>query len=123
MSLDWNIENVQDWETVCKDDDGITLSAVTNALIWATTGVGLGEITEANLDEFAWRLDLYQKIYEPLIVEVKDDEFVPRFITYTEVKQHVGLHTNVSRETRAQWLKRITEFSFNDFVRYRKVEA
>lgn len=122
MSLDWNLEDIKDWETVTKADDG-TMSPVTHALIMSTMGVGMGTITEANADEFAWRLDLYQHMYGALLVDVVDEEFVAHVVSPDEVRQHIGLRTNAALETRVKWLKRITEDHFRQFTRNHKVST
>lgn len=116
MSLDWNLEDIKDWETVTRTEDG-TMNPVTHALIMSTMGVGMGSITEANADEFAWRLDLYQHWFGALLVDVEDGEFTAHVVSPAEVRQHIGLHTNVSLETRARWLKRMSEDHYREFTR------
>jgi hypothetical protein len=116
MSLNWNLEDIKDWESVCRDDDG-KQSPVTHALIMVTMGLDLPGITEANVDEFAWRLDMYQRMFGPLLVGVENDEFVKIPVTTEDVRAHVGLATNVSPVSRAKWLKRMTDLHYMDFVR------
>jgi len=55
MSLDWNVSNVKDYQTVCwipnNDSPDTRLNPVTEALIFYTMTVGMNVITEANADE------------------------------------------------------------------------
>ena len=117
MSLNWSIEEVEDFEEKCftENEDGTRrLSEVTNALVWSTMGVGIGEITEKNWREYAYRLDLYQTLFGPLLSEWvpgkgghDDGAMQPRPLTPLEVRDHIGLHTNASIETFHRWLRRM----------------
>lgn len=122
MSLNWTVDNIKDWETVCSDGDG-KQSPVTHALIMATMGIDMPGITEANVTEFAWRLALYQQLFGPLLVGVEDDEFVNMPVTTEDVIAHIGLSTNVAPVQRPRWLKRMTDLHFMDFKRDMKVDA
>lgn len=111
MSLNWNLEGIQDHQTVCfetdkKDKDGeplFSLSPVTEAIIWATMSVDIGKITEENAAEFHARESFYETLYgKPLY---KDGEAVG--ISYEDVKRHVGLVVNVATLTRAKWLTKV----------------
>jgi hypothetical protein len=116
MSLDWNLDNIEDWESVCKEADG-SLSPVTNALIWATLAVDMGEITDDNAIEFAWRCSFYELFAGPLLVEVKDDDFVPRPLTIEDVRAHIGLTTNVVDRPKWTWTKKMVQIHRTDFFR------
>lgn len=101
MSLDWQLTKIRDYETVCLVDDGTgrqILNPRTNALIYATMAVGMGDITEKNAPEFYARVR-----YWDLLHGIRPDER----ITPADVWAHVGLHTNVSMEGNEQWLRRI----------------
>jgi hypothetical protein len=51
MSLNWNIEKIHERLIV----DG-KMDSVTEALIWATMAVDIGDITEKNWKEFYFRV-------------------------------------------------------------------
>ena len=108
MPLNWNITKVVDHENLCwvKDGDGHRVHPVTECLVFGTMGVGLGEITEANCDEFARRLAIYQELVGAMMVNDKG----PRLITAEEVRAHIGLHTNVRNEKPAAWRKRMLDY-------------
>lgn len=122
MSLNWNVEDVADYSTVCYDENGETTVVTTN-LVLGMMAIGMGSITKANADEVGWRFDLYQRMFGPLVVTSTGDDLVPRPINAEDVRKHIGLHTNVSLETRAKWLKRIIESDFNEFVRDNKAST
>lgn len=81
---------------------------VTNSLIWLSMGVGLGRITEDNIKEWSFRLALIEKIDGPSI-QFNDGRKVS--ITEEDLRNHIGLSTNVSDEKRAAWVKRAIEGS------------
>ena len=125
MSLDWDVSNVTDYETVCfeqrynpdRKQTERMVKPVTNQLVFSTMVIDQSGITETNVEEFAWRLALYQQMFGGLIIEAKDNEFVERFISAEEVRAHIGLRTNVVTQSRASWLKRMAELHYRDFVR------
>lgn len=123
MSLDWNISKCENWEEL-KDEEHWP---VTNALIWATMQVDLGEISEKNLDEFFTRLKMAEEVYGPLLFTWEKDQPKESLLTYGAVKRRIGLYTNVSNKTPNQFNKRIAEVlrrHAEDVLRYEKgVEA
>jgi hypothetical protein len=102
MSLNWNIEQVKDNKQVCWLEDG-QMNPVTHTLIYSTISVGLGSITDKNLDEFVARFRIIEKLHGPLIWRDGKESL----LTDEEITAHVGLYCNVSNETRAQWARRI----------------
>ena len=89
MSLDFNIKNIKNYKTLCYQGD--QLSPITNAIIWSTMGIGIGEITDKNHEEFYERMELQQKVYGPFL----SAESGPFPITLDMVRDHIGLKTNV----------------------------
>lgn len=76
------------------------LNPITNMLVWATIEIGIGEITEKNYHEFWMRMAMCDGINGLRVIDVEtDDDGVVtksrRSITLEEVKQHIGLKTNV----------------------------
>jgi hypothetical protein len=112
MALNYWFDNINDYENVVwiktgkKNDDGsdeITMNPVTHALIFATLSVGIGDITDKNIDEFVARFRIIEKLQGPFIIE--DGKGRP--MEDHELAAHIGLRTNVSNETRAAWVRRI----------------
>lgn len=99
------------------------MSPITNALIWGTMFVDMGQITEENVDEFYARTVLQEKLSGAYLTETDDEgNHKPRYITYEDVRNHIGLRTNVSFVKRAQWLKRVTDYQFKDIVERAKMK-
>jgi hypothetical protein len=77
------------------------LNPVTEALIWHTMGVGIGTISEANCGEFYGRVKLVETLHGPSLYGPDG----PRPITAEDVTAHIGLSTNVSKTSRAEFYK------------------
>ena len=101
MSLNWNIEKVKNYKKICWDKDK-NLSPITDALIWCTLNVNIGEITNKNWKDFYLRVHLTEE-WKGTYLTIKGK---PRYITKQDVFNHIGLHTNVGFERRSKWLKR-----------------
>jgi hypothetical protein len=103
MSLDWAVEDVKDWETVCwiegTKPDTKRLNPITEILIWATMHVGINEITEKNAEKFHSRLMQLHEIGQAIGYN-KDGDYTP---SLEEIKQHIGLGTNASCYNERKW--------------------
>ena len=110
MSLNWDITDIENYKELCwldKEDprvegiapgiwttnkDGQLLNPTTLSMIWATLYTGIGDVKESNVEEFYARATLFGT-YK---------------ITMQDVKDHIGLSTNVfPEETRTKWVKRV----------------
>jgi len=109
MSLNYNLKNIKDWESVCLINEG-TLTPETETLIFLTMSIGMGEITEKNAGEFWSRANIVQKLHGPFFIRDSKEQF----LTVEDVVNHIGLHTNVPKETRLQWMKRYLSLDFED---------
>lgn len=98
------------------------MSPVTNALIWGTMFVDMGQITEENYEEFFARTALQEKLSGAYLQESDGEgNHKPRYITLKDVRDHIGLRTNVSFVKRPQWIKRVTDYAMKDFVERAKM--
>lgn len=98
MALNYNLDKITNSGWVCFRDNG-TLAADTYQLIWATMAVDLGKITKENIKEWMVRLK---------ILSIVDSENgIWDTISEEVVTIHIGLSTNVSSTTRAQFKKKI----------------
>lgn len=115
MSLDWSVERMKNFnvlttlvipafETYEGERKWLPL---TEALIWATMHVGINGITEDNWKEFYYRLHMWEGTIGPSLRLY--DTAKPRFITPLEVYAHIGLSTNASNLTRAQFVKKLSK--------------
>jgi hypothetical protein len=83
------------------------MNPITDVLIWITIAVDLGNITEKNVNEFYWRLRFREMFlnYKTLNVTNKKGKVIRNFNpSLSDIRQHIGLQTNVSNKTRAQFL-------------------
>jgi hypothetical protein len=105
MSLNWNVKNVENNETVCfvGEGDEREINPITHALIFMTMSVGLGEITDKNADEFYARCHIMEQTHGAY-TRIGSEEV---YITPQDIQRHIGLYCNVANETRAQWARRI----------------
>ena len=111
MPLTWNVENIINYKTVCwietgeQREDGTPktrLNPVTEALIWNSIAIDIGEITHDNASEVYARTRIMEQINGPLMI--RDGK--PSPITTEEIEAHVGLTVNVSFKSRKEWALR-----------------
>lgn len=103
MGLNWNMEQVADWEAKCTHpSDPDRLSPVADAIIWMTLAIDLGEITEKNLAEFWKRTAAYQTLGAPM--QTTDG---PVYLTREDIEDFIGLRTNVTNRPSAHFAKRL----------------
>ena len=137
MALNWSLEGVSDWQQSCyirvpqdhKAYDRINvkqsriwwaekdvavkkcMSPITECLINLTMSLCLGEITPENIDEWQFRLWLTEKLdAEPLVIsrwDNDDGKWIDDKITVSDLKEHIGLSTNVGDLERTEWLERV----------------
>lgn len=96
MSLNYELTNT----SLTRDDEGhIQWTNATEALIWFTMSVGIGDLSEKNAPEFWARVNLLQTL---------NGTPEAHRITAADIKQHIGMTTNVfTTEPRTKWVKRI----------------
>lgn len=109
MGLHWSIEKVRDHEALTTEEAWTT----TNAIVWATMAVGIGDLTEADAPTFYARLHVYERLVGAFRIGADG----PIYFTPAEVRRYIGLHTNVARDTDAAWRKRIMAVSLRDAER------
>jgi hypothetical protein len=107
MSLNWNVSRIRDQSVVCWDAAD-TMTTMTEALIWLTMMVDLQTITRKNISEWVWRIQVlehFDRYYLcNTINEAKPRRYNP---SVADLVAHIGLATNASQSTRAQWLKKL----------------
>tara|TARA_R110002012_G_scaffold63756_3_gene167686 strand:+ start:5597 stop:6019 length:423 start_codon:yes stop_codon:yes gene_type:complete len=93
MSLDFRLNEIVNYRTLCWRDDK-TMNPVTENLIWATMNVGIGHIRADNVDEFFTRLQITEFVYGKSVYNPDTNKSL---LTYDAVTAHVGLSTNATR--------------------------
>ena len=108
MALNWNLSNCKDHKSLQTDDEW----PITNALIWATMSVGIRDITEENIPEFYARLSVWEDIVGPMLwgKDEETGELVERKFEVDDLRKRIGLHTNASSMTRAEWRKNLAAY-------------
>lgn len=128
MSLNWDLSRIENFREVCYepdlDDDGnpeldadgkplSRLKPLTHAIILATMYLDVGEITEANWEEVAWRIRLWSATTgdHMLLQTIEDDDGHEHTESYDpsdeEVRMHVGLKVNVCTETMTKFMGKL----------------
>jgi hypothetical protein len=107
MTLTIDTRNVKNHKEVCykpKTEDGYPYAEATEFLAIGSMAIGIGEITKAN----------YKEVYARH--KFLEMELIKSPITLDDVKDNIGLKTNVAPETRGRWLSRIAKSRFNDIL-------
>ncbi len=90
---------------------------VTNALIWATMYVGLGAITEKNVDTFVKRLLAVQAAGALLRGGEKEV-----YVTERDVRNHIGMRTNVTDEKAATFNAKLVRICIDEGFRHCRLQ-
>ena len=97
MSLRWDLSKCENWQEMQDTESGIT-----DAIIWMTIAVDLGEITEKNWKEFAERAAIVQALGGPYLMD-------GIYVTDEMIRRRIGLTTNVANASWSEWIKRWTK--------------
>lgn len=107
MSLDFNLTGIENYEQVCwiynAEGERERLNPVTDVIILSTMMTGIGHITDKNIDEYAARYRIIEKLNGPFLRR-EGEEYC---LTDEEIFAHIGLVCNVRNETRAEWTRRL----------------
>ena len=97
MSLTVDTRGVKNHEKICyvgsKETNDLDYTSATRDLAWTSMAIGIGEITEKNY------LQVYFRHACP--------------VTLQDVKNNIGLKTNVAYETKGKWKNRIVKGVMN----------
>lgn len=114
MALSYDFTTVKGIDELHKDEDE---RAISHSLIWATMSVGIGDLTEKNLEEFYIRVKFLER--DGTFMNSHDKEYP---FTLEMLRKRVGLRTNVGYESRSAWLKRQTKYALENIERKVKKE-
>ena len=126
MPLNWNIEKCKDVESIKGEEEW----GITQTIIFTTMPVAMGSITESNWKEFLFRVKVIEKMSGALMNKAVSNgdpsrpylpepttSHIPVYFTPKMIKRRIGLHTNVSTETRAAWMKGYVKNLFQNIER------
>lgn len=108
MALHWNIKDCD--QSACWDAEG-NMTSTCEAMIWATMLVGINEITDKTIEEFAYRLEFDRKLCGTF--RSGDDKPV----SVATLRPFIGLKTNATTYTRIQFEKKTAKFFCDIFKR------
>jgi len=102
MALHANYQKIDNWEALYEDaPGGKKLGVVWETLVLFSMPVGLGQITEGNVDEWWFRLKVLEKLHGPAFTSGTGEKFD---FGYSDVRRMIGLTTNVSNISRAKFM-------------------
>ena len=113
MALTYDLTKVKDWDTKYpnvvtknyKDEDEYSMNPITNIIIFGTIITGIRDLTAKTVKEYFTRLKMSELASGDGYLR-NGDKY--RGITYQEVLDHVGLHTNASDITKAKFNNNIS---------------
>tara|TARA_B110000046_G_C12794173_1_gene314379 strand:+ start:283 stop:663 length:381 start_codon:yes stop_codon:yes gene_type:complete len=103
MALNWNLGDIENFKSVCRNEDE-SLREETELLIFYTMNLGMGLITQNNVDKFILRLRMYEVMYGMAKWWNVNGQRV-NLISDTLIRKHIGLRTNASSISDAQFNK------------------
>ena len=110
MTLTVDTRNIKNHKEVCygpKTEEGYPYADTTYYLSFGSMAIGIGEITKAN----------YKEVYARHKFLACNNSFSGKCpITLDDVKNNIGLKTNVAPETRGRWLSRIAKSKFDEIL-------
>lgn len=105
MALNWDLGNIKNFKSVCWNDDG-SFNEETELLIFYTMNLGMGLITESNVDKFILRFRMYEVLFGMSKWRNVDGERI-NAISDTLIRNHIGLRTNASKISDAEFNKKM----------------
>ena len=112
MSLNWDLTKIKNYEELCwekNEDDTVRLNPVTDSLIWISMAIGIGKFTEEMAPEIYARISMYEKLFGAMMCKFGDNGKESVYLTPEDVNNHIGLSTNVGKDTMASFRKRIAD--------------
>ena len=103
MALNWNLGDIENFKSVCRNEDE-SLREETELLIFYTMNLGMGLITQNNVDKFILRFRMYEVLYGMAKWWNVNGQRV-NVISDTLIRKHIGLRTNASSISDAQFNK------------------
>ena len=103
MALRYELGNIWKWEMMCLNKDE-TIREETNTLIFYTMNLGINIITKTNVDKFILRLRMYEVLHGMTKWRTVNGERI-NAISDTLIRNHIGLKTNASSLSDAQFNK------------------
>jgi len=117
MSLNWNAENVRAYKALHHSQEGNGAGwLITDSLIWASLFTGMPVITAENWREVYIRTRAAHTVLGLEVYRTLNKDgtgYNSQHITPGMVRRRIGLRTNVSKKTDAQFKKWLGEAALN----------
>ena len=108
MALSFDFSKVRDYQAVTTNPrNPDEWHPVADALVWMSMICGYNAITEKNHAKIASRILAYQKASQPYLGIIKEGKRVDILITARDVERFIGMTTNASTMTDAQWERHV----------------
>jgi hypothetical protein len=108
MSLNWEFKDKTRFAAIKGE-------SLNDAFIWGTIFVGIGEITEKNVEEWFFRYRFYDELCGPFNHVTVNGKPEPYQITLEDTRKRIGLKTNVfPKTTDAQFAKKVWKYFVDD---------
>ena len=113
MSLNWQVNQIENNEIVttrpkASPDEKDRWHPVTEALVWYSLICGFNQITEKNFDDVWGRI----RCFEMIAPMMSDGERLAE----EDVRRHIGLTTNASPKTPAQFAKHFVDCAKREYA-------
>lgn len=105
-----DVSKVADWETLCVDHDAAdetTFTPIVQALASTCMFIGINQITEDNVVDFAERTVLWERLFGTFLVKPGPNGIERQPLTVADIVSHIGLTTNATPRTRAAFDKNV----------------
>ena len=99
MALNWNVEECKNYKELVAEKEW----PITNAMIWATIAIDMGEITEKNYKKFYERLVVNQQLNGAYLTANGE----AYWMTLEDVKKRIGLYTNAGTKGQAAFSAKV----------------
>jgi hypothetical protein len=104
MALNWDITKCKEMVELQSETEW----PITNAIIWYTIGVDLGEITEKNIGEFYARIKLWEAVQGATIKNyIGNSKTDDTYLSFEDVHKRIGLVSNVSDISRTKFINKV----------------
>jgi hypothetical protein len=120
MPVHFDFSRVHNHEAVTTNPtDPTRWHPVADALVWLSMICGYNEITEKNVEKVIERIMQFQSVKGAFLRGGRDENNSPKpiYIMPTDVKRFIGMHTNASPFTDAQWRRKVADLVYEDAAR------
>lgn len=103
MSLNYDLKKVENYQELYNEDK--TMNQLYQVIILSTMNVGIREITKDNYKKFYNRLNVIERICGAFFFDSESNNTL--YIQEEDVKRLIGLKTNASNKTKAEFFSTI----------------